>query len=134
MSFVPTFKLYDSTGLNLLYTFPVVQETNSPKSVKKTVVIEGTRGKGCIIIDGGEDIWDLNIRGILSGDDYEALVVAIDAMESAIQLNTKYILKIDKTSSTYYEYKVKRILSINYPQSLRNNIQEYTCVLKVNSW
>jgi len=135
MSFVPRFKLYDSTGLNLLYTFPVVQATNAPQSVKKIIEVRGQRGTGCLIIDGGDDCWDLFIEGILvADDDYEDLTASIDALESAVELNTAYVLKIDKTVSTYYEYRVKRIEPIDYPDSLRNESQDYTVTFRVNSW
>lgn len=134
-SFIPRFKLYDSTGLNLIYQFIAVQATNAPQSVKKTVEIKGQRGKGGLIIDGGDDWWDLYIEGIIMAvDGYEDLIVSIDALESAVVLNTPYILKIDKTVSTYYEYKVKRIEPITYSDNLRTDSQEYRIILKVNSW
>ena len=131
--FIPRFKLYNSAGDSLLYTFPVVQATNAPQSPKSTVVITTLRGKGCVVIDGGTTAWDLTIRGILQGDNYEALISEIDALES-IQLNIPYLLRIDKSSSTYYSYKVKRIEPINYPDSFRTDIQEYNITFKVNSW
>ena len=135
MSFVPKFKLYDSAGAVLLYVFPVVQFSNAPHGAdSRSVVIEGVRGKGAIIIDGGATAWDIIIRGILSADDYEALVVVMDAMNSAVVLQTAYKLRIDKTISTYYEYNVKRITRINYPENLRTSTQNYEIVLKANSW
>ena len=133
-TFVPKFKLYDSGGVNLIYLFPLVQQTNAPQSVRNTVIIEGIRGKGGIIIDGGDALWDLEIKGYLTGDDYEEIIQKIDALETAVELNTKYILKIDKTVSTYYQYKVKRIVPINYPESLRRTSQSYEIVFKSNAW
>jgi hypothetical protein len=134
----PYFKLYASDGTTLVYTFPIVQYTNAPQSHKRTVVIEGQRGKGCIIVDGGEASWDLIIRGLFmiteSDEGYEDITAKIDAIETAIVLNTPYILRIDKTDTTYYEYKVKRILPIDYRESLRTDSQEYQVVFKVNSW
>ena len=59
----PYFKLYDS-GNNLIYTFPLVQATNAPQTPRKSVVIESQRGKGAIILDGGEEIWELYIKGL----------------------------------------------------------------------
>ena len=134
----PFFKLYASDGTTLLYTFLLVQQTNAPQSVKKTVEIEGQRGKGSIIIDGGEASWDLIINGVFAifnaDEGYEEITDAIDAIETAIQLNTPYILRIDKDASTYYEYHVKRVEPIEYPESLRTDSQRYTVHLKVNSW
>ncbi len=135
MPFVPKFRLYNSAGDTLLYTFPVVQFSNAPHGAdSKAVVITGVRGKGAIIIDGGATAWDIIIRGVLSADDYEALVVVMDAMNSAVVLQTAYKLRIDKTISTYYEYNVKRITRINYPENLRTSFQNYEITLKNNSW
>ncbi len=135
MPFVPKFRLYNSAGDTLLYTFPIVQFSNAPHGAdSRSVVIEGVRGKGAIIIDGGATAWDIIIRGVLSADDYEALVVVMDAMDSAVVLQTAYKLRIDKTISTYYEYNVKRITRINYPENLRTSTQNYEITLKNNSW
>lgn len=138
MSFIPRFKLYASDGITLLYTFTVVQETNAPQSPFRNIVIEGVRGKGCLVIPAGTASWDLEIKGYLTIDGavegYKELTVKIDALESAVQLNTNYYLKIDKTESTTYSYKVRRIEPIEYPQSLRTDSQEYVIKFKVNSW
>jgi len=135
MSFIPRFKLYN-VGDSLIYTFPYVQYTNAPRSVKSLVEIKSQRGKGSIIIDGGDDNWDLIIRFLITGEDYEEITSKIATLESTIQLNTPYVLRIDKTDSTYFEYKVKRISAIEYSESLRNGegIQECTLTLRVNSW
>ena len=136
MAFVPKFQLYDSTNSALLYTFPVVQRTNIPQSPIKTVEIEGQRGIGSLIINGGVAPWDAFLEGVLDSVDYEAMVVKMDALETAVQANTAYYLRLDKTSSTYYSYKVKRIVPIEYPESLRNGneFQNYILNLRVNSW
>jgi len=134
----PYFKLYASNGTDLVYTFPIVQSTNLPQTVKKTIEIKGQRGKGSIIVDGGNDTWDLEIRGLFVIDNadegYEEITVKIDTIESAIELNTPYVLRVDKTDSTYYEYNVKRINPITYPSSLRTDLQEYIVTFIVNSW
>ena len=135
MPFVPKFRLYNSAGDTLLYTFPIVQFSNAPHGAdSRSVVIEGVRGKGAIIIDGGATAWDIIIRGVLSADDYEALVVVMDALDTAIPLNTALKLRIDKTISTYYEYNIKRIVGINYPENLRTSFQNYEITLKANAW
>jgi hypothetical protein len=134
MPFIPSFDLWNSAGDSLLYTFPVVFATNAPQSPTKVVEIEGTRGIGSVIIGGGTAPWDLVIEGVLTGDDYEAVVVAMDALEAAIALNTPFMLRLDKTSSTYYEWHVKRILPIEYPENLRTSHQRYRVVLRAGSW
>lgn len=135
MSFIPRVKVFDSTGLNLLYTFIAVQEANYPHSEKKYVEIQGLRGKGSIIIDGGDAPWDLTISGRLYADNYQALIVLIDAMETAIVLNTKYVVKIGKTSVTNYEYQVKRVTPIVWGETnFRNNYIHYSVTFRTNSW
>jgi hypothetical protein len=133
------FKLYDSTGITLIYTFPCVQRTNAPQSKGRYIGIEGVRGTGKLVIPAGTESWDLEIEGVLyidpaSGEDYEDLVKLIDKLETDIALNTPYYLRIEKTSSTYYEYKVKRLESIDYPESLRKVNQRYICRFSVNAW
>lgn len=140
MSWTPEFKLYASDGVTLVYTFPVVQATNAPQSPKKVVEHQGQRGKGSIIIDGGEAPWDLTIRGILTteedigADAYKDLISKMDTLESSVALNTQYVLHIDKTESTYYSYNVKRIQPITYETGLRINAQEYEVILRANCW
>ena len=138
MTWVPRFKLYDSDSITLLYTFEAVQRTNSPQTPLRHIPIEGVRGKGKLIIPAGTENWDLEIEGVMYIDtaveDYQDLITKIDAMESAIELNTAYYLRIDKTESTYYEYKIKRVEAIEYPESLRTDMQRYTAKFIVNAW
>jgi hypothetical protein len=132
-----TFKLYLSNGTTLQYTFPVVFQANYPHTEKKLIEHESVRGKGSIVIDGGDSAWDLNIKGVLRADNYNALMTLVDDMETKIILNTAYVLKITKSSAlgTNWEYKVKRIVPIQFQEdSLRINFIEYTCTLRVNTW
>jgi len=135
---VPRFKLYASNGVTLLHTFEAVQRTNAPQSVLRYIDIEGVRGKGALIIPAGTETWVLEIEGVMyidgATEGYEELVAKIDAMESAIALNTAYYLRIDKTDSTYYNYKVKRIEPMEYPESLRTDMQRYIVRFNVNAW
>jgi len=134
MSFTPKFLLYSSDGITLVYTFPIVQMTNAPQSVKRNVIVEGIRGKGCIIIDGGETSWDLHIRGIFKADNYTDITTLIDALETAVPVQTKFVLKIERSISTVYQYNVIRTESIEYPESLRTDSQTYEVVFRVNAW
>ena len=131
------FKLYNYAGA-LVYTFPCVNETNAPKPVTKSVIIEEIRGQGCIVIPGSTGSWDLQISGFLTIDEadegYEEIVVKMDEMISAIPYNTRLRLRIYKTDSTYYTYLVKRVQPIEFPPSLRTDIQSYTVILKAESW
>lgn len=135
MSIPIYFRLYASDGNTLLYTFPVVFRADYPQSTKEYIEHSNFRGKGSIIVNGGDKAWDLTLTGVLIADDYEALTVLIDAMESAVVLNTPYVLKINKTTNTYYSYNVKRTQPIKFEtDNLRTDAIEYTITLRVNSW
>jgi len=133
-TWVPTFKLYESDGASLVYTFPIVQYTNAPQTVKQTVVLKNLRGKGGIVIDGGEDTWKLELKGLHYGDDYESIEGAMNTMETTIVMNTKYVLKFNISESTYHNYNVKRIDAITYPESLRTDSQIYSVKFIANAW
>jgi hypothetical protein len=129
------FKLYQSNGSSLAYTFPVVFQANYPYSDKNTIIHENPRGKGAIVISGGDKAWTLTLKGCLQAADYDALVVLMDGMESSIVNNTSYVLKINKTSSTYYSYNVKRCSPIIFDETnLKTDYIEYTIDFLVNSW
>jgi len=131
------FRLYQSDGVTLVYTFPVVFEANYPHSEKEMVEYRTIRGKGSLYADGGETAWDFTMRGVVFGEDYDAVISAIDSMESAVALNTPYVLKITKSvgGATNYEYNVKRVAPIEYEiASRRTDFCEYMCQLRVNSW
>lgn len=129
-----TFKLYASNGTTLLYTFPCVFEANYPHTEKKIIEHSNMRGKGSIIINGGDASWDLTLKGVVFAADYDAVMTIIDAMESAVVINTSYYVKITSGTTTH-SYKVKRILPIEYEAaSLRNKFSEYQITLRVNAW
>lgn len=134
MVFIPRIKLYQSDGLTLQYTFLVVQSTNMPQSVKKNALIEAKRGNGAIVIPGSDSSWEIVIHSILAGADYEAIDTKIAALETAIVLHTPYVIKFDKTATTTYSYNVKRILPIEYPDSLRIYDQLAIIKLLANAW
>ena len=135
MSTIPSFKLYDSTGVSLIYTFLAVYETNAPQSPKRNIVISGQRASGCIIIPAGNKEWDLSLKGTLYGADYDAVSDLMYAMQNTIVINTAYVLKFARNSTQFYSYNVKRIDDIEWETgSLRNYVQKYTCIFKAGSW
>jgi len=134
MAWKPEFKLYSSDGLSLLYTFPGVQYTNAPRSLEEVIEVTNVRSKGSLFIEGGMKAWNLDMRFVITGSDYEDITAKIDALESAVEFNTAYILRIDRTTSTFYEYKIKRLSSFEYIESLRNTIQKVNSKFIVNSW
>ena len=113
------------------FTFPVVFSANYPQSIKKSTVIEGTRGNGCIVIGGSKSSWDLTLKGVLSGTDYDDLMSKVDELEKSVENNIPYTLVISN-GTTEYVYNVKRITPITYQEdNLRTNYIEYTGILKV---
>lgn len=133
--FTVYYRLYDSTGVSVIYTFPYVQSDNSPQDPADYVEISGLRGTGSIIIPGSTQPWDLKLRFILVGDDYEDLIDQMDSLESTIVKNTKYVLKIGRTSGgSTKDYNVKRLVPFEFSEGFRVDMQEVTCILRVNSW
>jgi len=134
------FQIFESDGLTPRYILPYVQRTNLPAPVDKFVEIKGIRGNNSIIVPGSNDSWDLVIRGILRGNNwtYEDVTSAIDALETALQFAEPYYIKIDKVEggASKYSYKIKRLQTIEYSESLRNGkqVQGYNVILRVNSW
>ena len=130
-----TFKLYLSDGATLNYTFPIVFQANYPHTEKEIIEHKNIRANGSVIVSGGNSPWDLTLRGVLSGSDYDTLMTLVNALESAVVINTPYVLKIVSTGGTTYSYNVKRITPITYPEdNLRTDLMEYTLTLRVLSW
>jgi len=136
MSFVPRFKIYDSTGMSLLYTFPLVQDHNAPKSPKKSIPVTNFNASTEIILEGGNAPWDWIVEFLITGENYEEIEGALDSLNSTIEVHVPYILRIDKTISTYYEYKVKRLQEFDISKSLRNGDGVVTVVgtFRVGAW
>lgn len=133
-----TIELYDSTGAVKLYTFPLVQDTNLHEGAGRKSISHSTpRGKGSIVIDGGEEAREIFIEGIIYGAGYDEVIDEIETMKSAIVQNTPYVLKMRKTSTTKYEENVKRIQPISFPVdsvTMMTKYQSYRIVFLGNSW
>lgn len=116
MAIVPTFKLYDNTGLSLIYTFEKVTNWDNPFRDPKTFTEHlAVRGQGSHISEGSLEPWDLNLEILLLGNDYEDLADQMNSLPNTIAFNTQYILKIDLDASTTKDLKVKRLLPIEFP-------------------
>ena len=128
--------LYASNGTTPVYTFPYVQSDNSPQDPKSFVEITGLRGVGSIVIPGSTQPWDLTLSFILTANDYEGLIALMDALQTTIAQQTKYVLKIDRTSGgTTQSYNVMRLSPFQFLDiDFRNNTEEVTINLRVNSW
>lgn len=136
-AWVPKFTLWSSDGLSLLYTFVAVQDTNLPQSPTDNVVHTNLRSAGGVVISGGLKPFEANIIFWLTGDSYETVIGLIDTVVSTIPTNTPFLLRVDKTPSTYYQYPVKRLLDFEWTgvaRDLRNYRQEISLKLLANSW
>jgi hypothetical protein len=118
MAWVPTFTLRSADNSTEVYRFTAVQSTNLPQTPRDTVVVTSLRSSGAVVIDGGYKPFDGLIDFVLwdNSGSYEAIMALIDDLETSIPVNTPFILRMDKTSTTWYEYKVKRIVPFSYPQ------------------
>jgi len=130
-----TFKLYASDGSSLIHTFSTVFSANYPQSGKNIVEHISPRGKGSLIMDTGDAAFDLILKGVLFASDYNTLMTLVDDMETDIALNTKFVIKITKGTSTTWDYNCKRINPIIWQEdNLRTNYIEYQVILRCNVW
>lgn len=135
MAFYPKYKLYASDGLTLVYTFNYITAENGPSDPIRYTEISGIRGQGSLIVPGSSSSWDLELDFYLCAANYEAVIAAMDSLESTIVMNTKYVLKIGRTLSTTKDYNVKRIVPIRWDtNSRRIRSQKGTITFRVNAW
>lgn len=133
----PRFRLYQSNGTTLVYEFDCTTEINDFQDPATFSEHTSLRGQGSIISEGSDAPWDLNISFMLTDDDYEGLVAQIDSLLTTVAKNTKYVLRVDLTSSTTKDYKVKRLQSFNFPLNNRKkrvNFQTVNAIFRVSSW
>ena len=140
-TFVPEIK-YNSEPL------PHIQALFDPKPPKKSVVIEGIRGAGCLVIGGGTSSYDVTFRGLIvatdpqlpdgtpyakpNGTEYEKIMEQKAYIESTIPAeNVDRILQVESADGTFINYTVRRLSDIEYPASQRISVQEYVVRLKV---
>lgn len=123
-SFYPSHKIYSSADV-LLYTIEDVMDRNPvlSKEVPDGVIYENTRSAGEILVPGGNKAYDMTLYARLHANDYTSLMTALDALKTAIPINTNLYLKIDKSSSSVDSIKVKR-LSIDVDTS-RGNLTKW---------
>jgi len=134
MSWYPSFKLYNSSGTSLIYHIEYVITTNYPEDNPSSVVITNLRSSKGIVVPGGDNPYDLRLRGVLIGTDYTDLQSQIDTMKSSIEYNTSYILKIDTSPSTQDSINVTRISPIIFEEGRRTKTQYYSLTFLANSW
>ena len=134
MAFVPTFKLYASDGVTLVYTFEHVMDTNWPQDNPSSIEYINTRSAGAITIPEGEKPYDIFFDGILTATDYSTLTVLIFALRDTVVANTRYVLKCEKSTGIFDSIKVMRKVKINLDKSRRINNQKYKITLSALAW
>lgn len=137
MAWVPSYTLWSADGMTLIYTFFAVQDCNVPQSPQDTVVKTNFRSSGAVVISGGNKPFEARINFWLVGDSYADVIAAIDLLISTVPVNTAFLLRVDKSPSTFYQYNVKRVQDfewLNQNRDWRNYRQEVNCPLLANAW
>lgn len=134
MTWRPGYNLYAADGLTLVYPFQYTLSDNSPQDAVRFTEITGFRGQGSIIIGGSTQPWDLTLTFFLTGTDYADLIDKMDEVQDTIELNTPYVLTIDRTISTIQNYNVKRISPIIWEDTKRIRYQRGTITFRVDAW
>ena len=106
--------LFGTTQLDNIY------HISDPKEGMKNQVIDGFRGDGCIVVPGGKQSTNIEVWGVLTGDDYDALATKIEALKTAINTDPTTLSLEDEWS-----YLVRRVEEITFEESLRNYSQKY---------
>jgi hypothetical protein len=133
--FIPKFQLYKADGTSPQYTIANVMATNWPQEgEQKYTEHTNLRSTGSIIIPGGKSSWDLIIHACLLADDYTTLTTKKTTLQSSIALATRYVLTIDKSSTTFDTLKVMRLSEIDWERTNTRTYQMYNLIFRVGSW
>lgn len=119
------------------YIFPHVFSISDPEPGGKDTVIEGTRGNGSIIIPGGKKSEEIVIRGRLIDNDGYADVTSLMTTMRTMVTREQATLTMEHFTTTWvqdWSYTVRRIESINFPESLRTWEQEYEVRFLITSY
>jgi len=121
------------------YVFLYAFHITDPEPGMKATIIKGTRGDGNIIIPGGKKSQEIRIRGkIIDENGYDAITSKMNEMRQKVTTGSA-TLKMQHYNGSWisdWEYQVRRINEIRFPQSLRteDDSQEYECVFLVTSF
>jgi hypothetical protein len=112
------------------YIFPLAQAVSDSIPAEKSVVIEGNRADGSIVIPGGKKSVEITIKGIIFDENgYEAIVTKMNEMRSNIDTNVGILSMQHYDGGDWiddWSYTVKRIGQIDFSDSFRVVDQEYT--------
>lgn len=113
------------------YILPHIFQVDDPNPGMKATVIEGNRASGSIVIPGGKKSIEIIIRGrLIDNDGYVDLTTLISTMKTSITTNQATLTLKHWTGSAWandWQYTVRRIDEIFFPESLRTCEQEYSC-------
>ena len=111
------------------YILPHVFKISDPKEGIKATVIEGTRGDGVIVIPGGRKSQEITIQGrLFDNDGYADLTTLITQMKNMITTDLATLTLQHWNGATWiqdWQYTVRRLDEIDFPESLRTFDQEY---------
>jgi len=116
------------------YVFPHVFALSDPQEGMKATVIRGNRGDGSIIIPGGKRSQEISVKGRLWDEDgYADITTLINEMRTKITTNlaTLTLEHFDTTLSgggdwvIDWQYSVRRIEDMRFPENLRTDSQDY---------
>jgi hypothetical protein len=117
------------------YIFPHVFYISDPEAGGKDTIIEGIRGDGCIVIPSGKKSEEIIIRGrLIDNDGYADLTSLMTTMRNMVTRDQATLTLEHFNGTTYvtdWQFTVKRIQPINFPESLRTWEQEYECTFLI---
>jgi len=115
---------------NKSYDFPLVQDIQEPVPGTKSIVIEGNRADGAIVIPGGKKSIEIVIKGILfDNDGFIDLETLMATMNTDITTNPATLTLSHWTGSTWandWVKTVRRIDEIVFGDSMRTSDISYT--------
>ena len=117
------------------YILPHIFHVSDPNPGMKATVIEGNRASGSLVIPGGQKSIEIIITGrLIDNDGYADLTTLINDMKSKVTTNQATLTLKHWTGSTWqndWQYTVRRINEIDFPESLRTWDQEYSITFLV---
>ena len=119
------------------YILPHVFKISDPQQGMKATVIPGTRGDGSIVIPGGKKSQEITINGrLIDNDGYVDLTSLMATMRNMVTTDqaTLTLEHFDGTWQNDWQYQVRRIEEIDFPESLRTWEQEYSVRFLVTSY
>lgn len=132
-----TVRLFFSDGVND-YTFPLAQSVSDPKEGMKATVIEGKRGSGSIVIKGGKKSQEITIRGKIAHEDgYMNITSAMNEMREKVSDDVATLSMQYWNGASWvddWSYTVQRIEEIEFPDSMRTWVQDYSARFLVLSY